>query len=623
MKKPLDTRKIGITIAIILGLFVTLYLGGLFGQLWINYQNWLEEDGISGGATLESIDPNPLVCIPRAFSAEGIRGTGFILMAAGGIILYVKLHDRFSSKRQDERNFKHSDSGLYGTAAWMTPKEMKQVLGTAPHGKETGIILGEKNGKLIYLPDDTRLAKHIAVFGSTGSRKSRGFVRPYLYGSIMRGESVVLSDPKMELYSDTSEIFRKHGYTVRILNLAEPLHGDSWNCMADIGDDTMLAQILTDVIISNTSNGKSDRFWDSGEGDLFKALCLFVSCDSSRGPEAKNLPAVYQLLTQTPRQQLNVMFDKLPINHPAKPAYNLFAQASETVQTGIVMGLGTRLQILQNEAVQKITSYSDIDLELPGKQKCAYFIIIDDQHSTMEFLSSLFFNFLFIKLVNYANRRKDKRCKVPVNVIFEELNSIGRLPDMGRKISMTRSRLVQIVLTAQNLGQLQNRYPDGEWSEILSGCDTQIMMGCNDQITAEAWSLRSGDATVQVEGAMTVRQTLAVAQVIPQYRHTEGKGRRRLLTADEVLRLDADEVLVALRGQNLLKLTKTDFERHPMAREIEMVSVYDYLPARRPMPVYVPQTEPEKPKADKPEKPGRKNKPGPRLFDDDGPPIDF
>ena len=77
----------------------------------------------------------------------------------------------------------------------------------------------------------------------------------------------------------------------------------------------------------------------------------------------------------------------------------------------------------------------------------------------------------------------------------------------------------------QSLGQLQNRYPKNLWSEIIGNCDIQLMLGCTDDVTAEYISARSGDMSVQVNSTMTVRQTIAVAQVIPQYRHTEGQGR--------------------------------------------------------------------------------------------------
>jgi hypothetical protein len=93
--------------------------------------------------------------------------------------------------------------------------------------------------------------------------KSRGFVRPYLFQAIKRGESVVVTDPKSELYTDTAELFRKNGYTVKVFNLVDPAHGDSWNAMSDLNGDTLMAQVLTSVIITNTSGERGDLAEDS------------------------------------------------------------------------------------------------------------------------------------------------------------------------------------------------------------------------------------------------------------------------------------------------------------------------------------------------------------------------
>ena len=89
------------------------------------------------------------------------------------------------------------------------------------------------------------------------------------------------------------------------------------------------------------------------------------------------------------------------------------------------------------------------------------------------------------------------------------------------------------------------------------------MLGATDDVTAEYFSARSGDMTVEVNSTMTTRQSLALAQVIPQYRYTEGIGRRRVLTPDEVLRLPNDELLIILRGQKVLRAKKFDFTEHP------------------------------------------------------------
>lgn len=321
---------------------------------------------------------------------------------------------------------------------------------------------------------------------------------------------------------------------------------------------------------------KGDHFWDNGESNLLKSLILYVDLDSTRTPEERNLAAVYQMLTQHTEKQLTMLFDRLPIGHPAKGPYSLFSQASDTVRAGIVLGLGTRLQVLQSEAVRRITRSSDIDLSEPGWNKCAYFIILDDQNSSLEFLSALFFAFLFIKLVRYADSTPEQRCKIPVNIILDEMNNIGSIKDFGRRLSTIRSRMLQILMCSQSLPQLQNRYPNNLWAELLGNADTQILLGATDDVTAEYFSARSGDMTVEVNSTMTTRQSLALAQVIPQYRYTEGIGRRRVLTPDEVLRLPNDELLIIIRGQKVLRAKKFDFTEHPYAKECERTSIQQY-----------------------------------------------
>lgn len=241
----------------------------------------------------------------------------------------------------------------------------------------------------------------------------------------------------------------------------------------------------------------------------------------------------------------------------------------------------------------------------------------------MAFLSSLFFSFMFIKLTRYADAQPDGRCTIPVNLILDEFNNIGRIggaadgSDFARSLSVVRSRDIRVMLAVQSLGQLQNRYPQNLWSEIIGNTDIQLMLGCTDDVTAEYFSARSGDMSVQVNSTMTVRQTLAVAQVIPQYRHTEGQGKRRLLTPDEVLRLPNEEMLCVIRGCNMLRIGKVDFLRHQMSKEIRKKSIMDYQPDPVFIPV-TPQTQPEPEPAAK-EQP-RKTK---SLYSSAKPPTEF
>lgn len=589
----MNKRKAGILLALLLGTALLFYLGGLLGQLLHNYEEWMRQGGMTGGIPMAEISTNLFYCIQSALTANGLRAILFILLGTGCVVLYIKLHNRFGGKEYDARNFTRSKSGAYGTAGWMEPKDIKQVFEVTPPEKAQGTILGEWNGQAVCLPVDTRLNRHILIFGASGTMKSRAVIRPYLIQSVKRQESVIVTDSKSELYNDMAGYLIDNGYAVKVFNLIDPRHSDSWNCMADLQQDTLLAQVLSDVIISNTSGDRSDHFWDNGEANLLKALVLYVDHSTAFGADRRNLPEVYRFLTQTNERQLSALFDKLPMEHPARAPYNLFRQSSDTVRSGILLGLGTRLQTLQSEQVKRILSRSDIDLTAPAQKKCAYFVILDDQNSTMNFLSSLFFSFLFIRLTRFADTAPGGRCPVPVNFVLDEFANIGTIGgnhgrDFARSAATLRSRAVTLVLALQSLPQLQNRYGNNLWAEIMGCCDTQLMLGCSDDVTATYISTRSGDMTIDVNSTMTTRQTFAVAQVIPQYRYSEGIGKRRLLTPDEVLRLPQEDLLVAVRGQKMLRLRKLDYTRLPAAKHLRPCSILDYSSGFYSEPMHSP-----------------------------------
>ena len=602
------TRRVAIVVAAILGCAALLYLGGLLGQLFTNYNIWLSAGGMMGKAQMQPPDWNPLTCFASVFTGNGLKALLLIVGAGAAIFIYIKVHDKFSGTSYDERGFTKNKHGTYGTADWMSEKEMKSVLEVSTPEKATGMILGERKGQLICLPEDTRLNRHTAVFGASGTMKSRAVVRNALFSAIRRGESVLISDPKSEMYNETSELFRKNGYEVKVLNLVDPLHSDSWNCMSDLGEDTLMAQVLTNVIIGNTSSGKGDHFWDNGEANLLKGLVLCVQLDPTIQQKDKNLTKVYEILTGNNLMgTINGVLGKKEY-HAAKASFSLFAQSSETVRQGIILGLGTRLQVLQDQAVKQLVSHSDIDLTAPGRHKCAYYIILSDQETSMAFISSLFFSFLFIKLTRFADNSPGGKCLIPVNMILDEFNNIGRIggapdgSDFCRSLSVIRSRDIRVMIAVQSLGQLQNRYPNNLWAEIVGNCDIQLMLGCTDDVTADYISDRSGEMSIQVDSTMTVKKTVALAQVIPQYRETQGQGRRKLLTPDEVLRLPHEEMLVIIRGQNMLKLKKFDYTRHPMSKELVSANIQDYNPRRQytmPQTDSKPAPAPDKPKRQK------------------------
>ena len=561
----------------------TLYAGGYIAQFIRNYQFWEKSGHFAGDGTNPQFPSlAPLECFKALtdfpYNLYGI----FICLAAFALLTFLLMRmgiDRNGGTSDRERNLTYSTHGTYGTSGFMTPAEMHQVLNLVDNVKHTkGQILGRIGNRAVCLPENTRMNKNVAVYGASGSMKSRAYVRNAAFQCVARGESLICTDPKSELYEDLAVYLENNGYTVKVFNLVSPENSDSWNCLMEIGGSETMAQIFADVIIQNTGTGKGDRFWDNAELNLLKALILYV--EQGFPPEAKNIGQVYKLLTMSSEKELNALFDLLPVSHPAKVPYCIYKQASETVRSGVIIGLCSRLQIFQSKVIRQITSYNEIDLTLPGRKKCAYFCIVSDQDHSFDFLSSLFLSFIFIKLVRYA----DLHCEggalpVPVHILADELGAAaGTIVDLPTKISVIRSRRISISCIFQNLPQMQNRYPYNSWQEILGNCDTTVFLGCTDPITAAFISERTGIASVNVTSEAKQLNSWRVSDYTPEYRRTESIGKRPVLTPDEVLRLSLDEELIILRGQKALKAQKYDFTLHPESKKLIKRKASSHVP---------------------------------------------
>ena len=576
---------------------------------------WQAAGGTFGTAP-EFPDGGFLACLAAVFRwPYGLYGVGGCVGALAVLIFMVMRMGYSETGAYDqERNLIYSNKGTYGTAGFMTRKELKGVLDLVPNiRKHHGIILGEIDGEVICVPDKTRFNGNLAVYGASGSKKTRAFCMNMILQSAARRSSLIICDPKSELYEKSSAYLRDQGYTVKVFNLVTPAASDSWNCLSEIEGQELMAQLFCDVIIKNTGNGQGDHFWDNAEMNLLKALVLYV--ERGYPEDRRNIGEVYQLLATSSEKELNALFDVLPISHPAKAPYSIFKQSSESVRGGVIIGLGSRLQVFQNQDIRNITGFDEIDLELPGKQPCAYYCITSDQDSTFDFLSSLFLSFIFIKLVRYA----DQNCPggalpVPVHVLGEELCACGVIPDLSRKISVIRSRNISMSCVFQNLAGLQNRYPYNQWQEILGNCDITLFLGCTDALTAQFISDRTGEASIAVTSKAKQLGTWRISNYTPEYRETSGVGKRKLMTMDEVLRMDIDRALVILRGKKVLEVDKYDYSKHPESKKLRASKAASHIPAWQSEQQKAAQAAapaPAKPKPPRPKAPAKKAAPAP------------
>ena len=273
----------------------------------------------------------PAGCIAKVFVGEWNAGLlrGFVLALTTGygivtalvfacaitfIIIRFSVNntDLNATKEIDDRGVATSMAGTYGTARWMNETEAKKVYEVGPVENVTGTILGQftQDGEeVIALPFEPTGNRNLILIGPPGSGKSFGYVRTAVFQSIVRGESVVVTDPKGEIHNDMRKLLESRGYKVKVFNLINLDLSNAWDCVQEIYDpitgniDDQRVITFCKTVIANTgggANSKGDPFWESSEENLFRvavSYCAYI--------REKSLIEIYErrakeLLTQLP-----------------------------------------------------------------------------------------------------------------------------------------------------------------------------------------------------------------------------------------------------------------------------------------------------------------------------------
>ena len=188
-----------------------------------NYAAWKQGGGIPGdGTSPAAASPDFITCLTSVLHPPyGVYGV-LICIGLLAVLLLMVMRMGYSDTGEydTDRNFVYSAKGTYGTSGWMGRKEMKGVLDLVPDlRKHKGIVLGMLDGKAVCIPENPRINGNLAVYGSSGSMKTRSFCMNRILQAVIRGESLIISDPKSELYEKSSEYLREQGYCVKVFNL--------------------------------------------------------------------------------------------------------------------------------------------------------------------------------------------------------------------------------------------------------------------------------------------------------------------------------------------------------------------------------------------------------------------
>ena len=120
---------------------------------------------------------------------------------------------------------------------------------------------------------------HVLAIGATRSGKTTGYVIPTLNVLLNKKNkpSIVISDPKQELYIGNAEKFKKQGYKVILLDFTNYKHSDCWNPLTKYYRYYQeYLRVEQDVKTVNTQNGVKYKFRGStysSKQELDMAIC--------------------------------------------------------------------------------------------------------------------------------------------------------------------------------------------------------------------------------------------------------------------------------------------------------------------------------------------------------------
>lgn len=585
MKLYEPSRKTRNTLRILLIVFiafVAIYISGLSTQVLLM---------VTRGQAI-AVDFNPIVNFAYAFDFSKSK-MSWIAEGVIGVLIFayaIKMSDHRGVLGESEKdrtaNFEYSNRGDFGTAKQSNEHEIREFMKVVPKkqiDKINGLpILGYLNDKkkeIVAFPkkdwrEGVEYNNNIVVCGNPGSKKSRSFVVNYILQAITRRESVVVSDTKGEIYGWTSELAIKHNYDVKILNLVELEYSDGWDILGEVRNSPEKAAQLARIIIDNTGGKDTRDFWADAEENLLKSIVLLKSVGladiSNKTGKEQTMREVCEFMTLSDDDMKRV-FDVLEGNFPFHPAVIPFKEfwRADKIRGQIIHGLANRLQLFQDIKLSKVLGTPEIDLTAPGQKPCIYYLRFSDQHSTYKFVTSLFFSFMYIDLVEYADSLKERILPVKVALLLDECCNIGEIPDFPKKIATVRSRGVDSILCIQDIPQIQFTYKD-TWRSIIGCCDTFLFLGCGkDPETAKFISDLTGEATVN--------KTMSSAMVgNADMRVTSSSGTRMVMTPNQVMTMPRSQELVFFAEHQVMTLTKMDFTEHPMSKEIVETNVTDH-----------------------------------------------
>ena len=429
----------------------------------------------------------------EAFSKKYIGATLFIfLLFLVGIVFSVSsyIFDRekgfgFTTKKKDK-----------GYSRWCSEKEMKKTVkevNPSEEKAEAGGIVVINNGKKLWVDDGEA---HSLIIGATGSGKTQCVVFPAIKVLAKAGESMVLTDPKGELYETTSEMLKNYGYNVIILNFRDPQKGNAWNPMNlpyklyKEGNSDKAVELLDDLALNILYDEKNtgDPFWEKSAADYFSGLALGLFEDATEEQVNLNSMNLMSTLGEEKHNRTNYIKEYFDMKDPAKPAYvnaSGTVYAPEETKGGVLSTFKQKIKLFSSrDNLSEMLAYSDFDMKDIGRKKTAVFMIVQDEKKTLHPLATIFIKQCYETLIDVA-QEAGGHLPYRTNFILDEFANMPPLKDVTTMVTAARSRHIRFDFIIQNFAQLTKVYGKEDAETIKGNCNILYLISSELQALEE------------------------------------------------------------------------------------------------------------------------------------------
>lgn len=353
------------------------------------------------------------------------------------------------------------------------------------------------------------------VIGGTGVGKSSVVLIPSLF--TMRG-SFVVHDPSGELYSKTAGYLKEKGYEIKVLNFSNPINSSGYNPLVRANSSSEIQKVAS-MLVQNTlgSNGK-DPFWNLQATSL---LSMLISILKKQDGEFQNLYNVRQLLNRLGGNPKSVdnLFAKYA-DDILFAEYKSFLSYDDKVISGVTATCKASLQIFNDDAVAKVTSYDNLDFHDFRNTPTVLYIrnsVADQKYYSV--LTSIFFEQFF----SFIMSRFPDKDEQDIFLLVDEASSLN-LPTLPLAVANVRKHRAGIMLLLQDFNQLVHLYGKHEADGIKSNCFAKLYF--------------TGQS---LETSTELERTLGKFEFKDKDGH---KVVRSLMTSDEIRMLDIRRALL-------------------------------------------------------------------------------